>query len=79
MIVWLIQVEDLSRLGGPMGTETTTVIDVRVAESLAVAKRWVAKDARRRHLAGPIEWNDRSLYVDLGSVGYDLSRCRVLV
>ena len=43
MKVWEVTIEDLSHLGGPMGTEYITVINTKLFGTRAAAIKWIKK------------------------------------
>jgi hypothetical protein len=46
--LWKVEVEDLSHLGGPMGSEYTTTIDIKWFKTYEGAFEWMKKDAKKR-------------------------------
>lgn len=50
MKVFVLESEDLSRLGGPMGTERTTVNFMRIFKSPASAMAYAQKDYGKRSI-----------------------------
>jgi len=51
MTVWEVESENLTHLGGPMGTEYTTTNWRKLCKTLAAAKRVAEEDFRK-----PIAW-----------------------
>ena len=83
MKVCVVIVNDHTRLGGPMGTESVSLIGVKVAVNRDAAKRWCQVDARKRHLAWQswVKWtrqSDGTRSVDLGPVGYRIKETEVV-
>ena len=71
---WTLEAEDLSHLGGPMGTEYTTTMFVRNFGTLEEAKTYAI-----RHYKGPIKWlRERSAWTsgDLLWVEYTITPLR---
>src|SRR6476661_1147529 len=64
MVLWMrktmtfveLVVEDLTRLGGPMGTETTSEILRKAFPNTEAAKEWAEKDHKKRDNREPIRW-----------------------
>lgn len=74
MYIWQVTVEDLSNLGGPMGTERVVPIRSKSFVSKTKANAWILKDAKKR---GVTPFKMCYNYKDCGSIGYDLRRVRV--
>ena len=75
--------EDLTNIGGPMGTETTSVIFSRAYSTLQKAKDAAEKDHKRRCNSMPwaIKWTDSGRRInsgDLSSHTYYIEKKKVL-
>jgi len=65
MIVFKLTVENLSGLGGRMGTESTSIDKVKLFSTVNGAKKYAEKD-----YGDKIEWKDRKKYITSGDLRY---------
>lgn len=75
-IFWKVTSEDLTHLGGPMGTEYTTVNWVKVFSSKDKALSYIRKDYGKE-LRDPYSIKGERARWDLGYVGYTLEPLKV--
>lgn len=81
--VYILSSENLTQLGGPMGTERTTINWTMVFSSAAAAKSYAQRDYdSRRKKASPIRWHldrdgDSWHSDDLGFVMYHVKETKV--
>jgi hypothetical protein len=84
--VWKVTKEDLSHLGGPMGSEYTTTILTKLFSEKEKAIEWIKKDMkkekREEHFEKPTSRNKSlktsiHLYWDCLHVGYSLDKDKV--
>ena len=81
--VWRVRVEDLSSLGGPMGTENVHTIESRLFATREVADKWIRKHYKKTYgREFKFKWGKRSgenrWYIDTGGIhGYELSKTKV--
>lgn len=73
-----VTVHDNSRLGGPMGTETTKVIKSRVHETHRLAMAW-AKEQQNTYCGHSHRYSAiaGSGLTDLGTIGIEVQRERI--
>jgi hypothetical protein len=82
MIVYEVWSENLTEVGGPMGTAKTWVNWSKTCDSLATAKDFARKDYRSRHPGQNLEWIQGKCNTwrtrDLGYVMYHIAQRNVL-
>ena len=72
--------EDLSSVGGPMGSEHVTVIFRKAFSSVETAKEYAEKDHKKRDDRAPIVWKrdgNRIHSGDLLSHSYELTKRKI--
>ena len=78
MEIFQLTSEDLSNLGGPMGTESTTTNFSKPFSTLEKAQKYASRD----YTSGKIEWrkNGRNKWTsgDLAYVMYSIEKIKVL-
>lgn len=76
LIIYIVQVEDLTRLGGPMGTEQTYHLYFKPFFKLKSAKEWCEKKCKGRHMGwtNPIKGESKIWYLDAYGIGFQITK-----
>ncbi len=79
MAIYILSSENLTQLGGPMGTERTSINWTKYCKTVEQAKKIAEKDYNKSR--GPIEWikegKDGWRTQDLGYVMYHIKKIKV--
>jgi hypothetical protein len=65
--VYVLECEDATELGGPMGSERTTHLWTRVFSSLAAAKKYVLNKEKIQKYIRPERFNMRARGISIGA------------
>jgi hypothetical protein len=83
--VYMVKKEDLTHLGGPMGSEYTTTILTKIFSSKELAIKWIEKDAKKTRpdvlkedwIISKRKSYPNSWFNDLLSIGYNIRKVKI--